>query len=295
MAKVTSIPEFCGRLVNKKDFDLIDEITESYALSRNELAHTICELLDWTRPNGNLKHQEAFAYLEKLDSMGLIKLPPLQTTANLKGKFSGSKRTKKCERGSEIVGSVRDILPITLTQLTSKDDREHWRELIDRHHYLGFKRPFGARLFYFIKGGETQGILGCIQVSSPAWSLEMRDTWLGWDATTRKQNLQHIVQNSRFLILPWIKVKGLASHSLSLLSKRVAADWKQRYAVEPVLLESFVDTTCFEGTCYKAANWICLGETKGRGRMDRHTKREKTIKTVWVYPLKRNFKKRLCA
>jgi len=288
------IPPFCGRSVTADDFQLIQEILQTYSsFSRFELACTISELLNWTRPNGKLKDRETVEYLEKCEELGLVCLPKLQSIKNHKGRHTGSKRTQQGAEGEEINYPLKDLQPIELELIDTKKDREFWRELIDRYHYLGFKRPFGGRLFYFARSRTTGQLVGCLQVSSAAWALEQRDRWLGWDQETRKINLSQVVQNSRFLILPWVKVKGLASHVLSLLSKRIADDWEHHYAIRPVLMESFVDTTCFEGTCYRAANWIDLGETKGRGRMDTKHRNNQSIKRVWVYPLHRHFKKTL--
>ena len=293
---ITKLPLFCGIEVSSEDFELIQEIVETYdSFSRYELACTVCELLDLSRPNGNLKEQEATAYLNKLEKLGLIRLPELRINISQKGKHTGSKRTNRGEAEPEIQCELKDLQPVELEPAESKSDREYWRELIDRYHYLGYKRPFGGRIFYFVRSKKNDKVLGCLQVSSPAWALHERDKWLGWSEEIRKKNLQFIVQNSRFLILPWIKVKGLASHILSLLSKQIVTDWEKRFSLRPVLIESFVDTTLYEGTCYRAANWIHLGETQGRGRMDRYSKKEKTIKSIWVYPLQKNFRKQLTA
>jgi hypothetical protein len=131
---------------------------------------------------------------------------------------------------------------------------------------------------------------GCLQFSSPAWRVEARDQWIGWTDTVRKKRLQRIVNNSRFLILPSVQVKGLASHVLSLVSRQLPEDWYASYRVRPVLLETFVEQERYRGTCYRAANWICLGQTRGRGRMDRDHREGEPIKTVWVYPLDKRFR-----
>ncbi len=131
---------------------------------------------------------------------------------------------------------------------------------------------------------------GGMQFSSPAWRVEARDQWIGWTDTVRKKRLQRIVSNSRFLILPSVQVKGLASHVLSLVSRQLAEEWYASYRVRPVLLETFVEQERYRGTCYRAANWICLGQTRGRGRMDRDHREGEPIKTVWVYPLDKRFR-----
>ena len=129
--------------------------------------------------------------------------------------------------------------------------------------------------------------------SSPAWKVGVRDAWIGWDTTTRERHLQKVVQNSRFLILPWCKIQGLASHVLGLASRRIGKDWTETFHVTPVMLETFVEMNRFNGTCYRAANWINVGETQGRGRMDRTHKKSEPVKSVWVYPLVRNYQKAL--
>jgi hypothetical protein len=161
-----------------------------------------------------------------------------------------------------------------------------------RHHYLGFRVPFGASLRYLIQIRTAQGptVAGGLQFSSPAWRVEVRDQWIGWEERSRQKGLQRIVSNSRFLILPSVQVKGLASHVLSLASRQLTKDWYARYRVRPVLLETFVEQNRYRGTCYRAANWICLGQTRGRGRMDRHHQHRQPVKSVWVYPLDKRFR-----
>lgn len=153
---------------------------------------------------------------------------------------------------------------------------------------LGDKQVFGSRLAYFIKSRET--ILGCLQFSASSWALSTRDEWIGWKVQDRKQRLQLIVNNSRFLILPWVSVKNLASKVLSLAIKQLQEDWLREYCYAPVLLETFVDTSHFAGTCYKASNWTYLGETQGRGRMDRKKEYALSRKAIYMYPLQKDFK-----
>jgi hypothetical protein len=142
---------------------------------------------------------------------------------------------------------------------------------------------------------EKSTNLGCIQFSSPAWKIAVRDEWIGWKDWQRQKNLQKIICNSRFLIFPWVKVKNLASHALSLAVARISKDWEGVYGYQPVLLETMVDQNRFAGTCYKAGNWLYVGNTKGRGRMDRENKGQKlTVKKVFVYPLIKNWREELC-
>jgi hypothetical protein len=231
--------------------------------------------------------------LAKLEGMGEIELPELRQTKP-RGARTHVPRSSRGEQGEAVVGTVRDIAPVELFVVTEEQDRLLWRELVGRYHYLGFKVPFGGQLRYLIRG-EGSRLLGCLQMSSPAWRVAPRDEWIGWDDSQREQGLQRIVNNSRFLILPWVKVKNLASHALSLLARRVATDWKAAYGVEPVLLETFVDSRRFRGTCYRASSWIWLGATQGRGRMDRDRSRVGAEpKETFVYPLIRDARRQLC-
>jgi hypothetical protein len=177
----------------------------------------------------------------------------------------------------------------------TKKERDLWNEFIERHHYLGYKRPFGAHQRYFIvsKSGEDRR-LGCLLFSASAWALDCRDAWTGWSKRDRSKRLHLIVNNSRFLLFPWIRVKNLASHVLSLAVKRVPKDWEERYRYRPVLLETFVDPEQYEGTSYQAANWIFLGRTTGRGRMDsQHKRHGLSPKLIYVYPLEKHFRSHL--
>jgi hypothetical protein len=195
-----------------------------------------------------------------------------------------------------IQGSVQDVVPVRLKRVESAQDLARWKELLARHHYLSFRVPFGASLRYLIQITTAEGwtVTGCLQFSSPAWRLEVRDQWIGWSDRTRQKHLQRIVSNSRFLIVPSVQVRGLASHVLSLASRQLPEDWYQSYRVWPVLLETFVEQERYRGTCYRAANWICLGQTRGRGRMDCHHQNNEPVKTIWVYPLDKRFRQILC-
>ena len=164
-----------------------------------------------------------------------------------------------------------------------------------RYHYLGHRVPFGAHLRYLVFASRpARAVVGCLQFSSPAWRMAARDRWVGWDDRTRARNLQHVVNNSRFLLLPWVAVSNLASAVLSRGLSQLVADWPRHYHLEPWLVETLVDARRHHGGCYRAANWVALGVTSGRGRMDRHGRRTgEAPKTVLVYPVVRDAKRRL--
>jgi Domain of unknown function (DUF4338) len=213
---------------------LIHEVVESCSgLSRKELAQTICELLRWKRPSGRLKAQECWEFLERLEAAGALALPEKQRTRPV-GSHTIVPVTARGDRGQDLVGEVGDFAPIEIDAVETPDQRLLFRELVGRHHYLGHKVPFGAHLRYLLYASRpARTVVACIQVSSPAWRMAVRDAWIGWDDTTRQQNLPRLVNNSRFLILPWVRVKNLASTALALAARRVAVDWPRRSAGWP--------------------------------------------------------------
>jgi Domain of unknown function (DUF4338) len=286
-------PAFCGSAVSDEDWSVLLEIVDSCKLSRHELARTICEGLGWVRASGRLKARECYEYLERLEAKGLVQLPPRRETRPRGRKtsivFSDAGR-EQLQREADLA----EVAPVTLGLVSNAEDRALWRELIERYHYLGHKVAYGAHLRYLVYISKPQRALaGCLQFSSAARWLLARDRFIGWDEATRKANLCRLVNNSRFLILPWLRVKGLASHVLSLSARVVVDDWEEAYATRPVLLETFVERDRFEGTCYLAANWEQVGETAGRGRMDRENRWAQPPKRCLVYPLVRDFRRQL--
>lgn len=283
--------QFCGEALSREQLTLIKKIVSRYSgFGRNEIANTLCELLDWVRPNGKLKTVECRLFLEELEKRNLIQLPAQDPRGRKKGKSKQIELTAISATNQILEGELSEFKPINLRQVSSNEDRKLFRELIERYHYLGYRTPFGANLCYFIEITQpSPTVIGCIQLSSPAWRMAARDRWIGWEDAVRARQLQRIVNNSRFLILPSVKIKNLASHVLSLMSRCIVLHWQERYSVRPVLLESLVDSQQFSGTCYKAANWIELGATSGRGREDsNHERHGSAPKTLFVYPLQRN-------
>jgi hypothetical protein len=290
--------KFCGQPVSPEDLELIREVVETCSgLSRMELARTVCDLLEWERVNGALKARECREFLEGLEARGFLRLP-----AARKGRPIGSvTRVPETDQGAPqdpIVGTVRDVKPVRMDLVEDSASRLLWRELVGRYHYLGHKVPFGAHLRYvfYISHPARDTLAGCIQVSSPGWHMAARDRWIGWDHETRIRNLQQIINNSRFMILPWVQVRNLASTLLALAARQVPDDWERRYGIRPVLMESLVDPSRYAATCYRAANWLELGTTTGRGREDRdRTRTTLAPKRVLVYPLVPDARERLCA
>jgi hypothetical protein len=183
--------------------------------------------------------------------------------------------------------------PLELALVEGAAESRLWREHVERYHYLGCRVPFGANLRYWVRNRQRE--LACLLWTSPAWKMKPRDVWIGWSDEQRQRNLQRIVNNGRFLILPHVRVKGLASKILARSARQLAQDWQRHYGHRPLLLETLVDADRFRGTCYRAANWICVGQTTGRGRMDREHKADgRAIKGIYVYPLVGDARRRLC-
>ena len=286
--------KFCGQIVKNQQLFEIAEIIETFPnLSRTELANTVCELFSWKRPTGRLKSVECRQFLERLDEKGIISLPACRKQYTNRG-AAEVQRTGKADIQPTISAKLKELSPILLIRVETREQRQLWYEYVDRYHYLGYQVPFGAQLRYFIKSGAYDDILGCFQFSSPAWKMAPRDRWIGWTDEQRKVNLQKIINNSRFLIFPWVSVKNLASSVLALAVKTIPDDWQRCYGYRPVLMETLVDRKRFKGTCYKAANWVHMGQTTGRGRMDRDNNQQgASVKEIFVYPLTPRFRQEL--
>lgn len=281
-----TIRVFSGRTISPEDIELIKWVRKTYPkLPRHELAGTVCEILNWNTASGRAKRIQCMECLEALEAEGIIQLPPVNTAMQRSGKVN----IPNIEFDTtEIIGNITEYESVKLSIAQSGRDLKRWRAYVNQYHMLGDKTVFGSRLQYFVKSGDIE--LGCIQFSASSWALENRDAWIGWNEADRKARLNLIVNNSRFLIFPWVHIKNLASKALSLVAKQIQEDWLREYCYAPVLLETFVDLEHFKGICYKAANWTCLGETKGRGRMDRHTERAISKKAIFMYPLQNDFK-----
>ena len=198
---------FSGRAFSVQEVTLIREIVRDCSgLSRMELARTVCELLRWRRPNGKLKARECREFLERLDAGGALVLPD-KRQGRATGSVTRVPRTAAGEPGRPLLGSVRDVEPLAVERVREPADRLLFRELVGRYHYLGHRVPFGAHLRYLVFASRpARAVVGCLQFSSPAWRMAARDRWIGWDDPTRARNLQRVVSNSRFLLLPWVAV-----------------------------------------------------------------------------------------
>jgi len=281
---------FCGRELKAEELDLIRQITRDFStLSLTELAHTVCELLEWRRPNGGLKSPECYDFLQALHGRGWLPWLSLQPK---KLRPRATVWDERSDAQASLTGAIGDYLPVQLQLLDNTDDRRLFRQYIQRYHYLGYKVPYGAQLRYLVHT-PSQDVLACLLFTSAAWKMAPRDHWIGWSDQARRANLSRVVNNARFLILPWVEVPHLASHVLSLAARRLPTDWQAAYGVEPLLLETLVDRP-YTGTCYRAANWICVGQTQGRGKLEKQHRQTCPVKQIWLYPLDPHFRKILC-
>jgi hypothetical protein len=298
LPRITYPITFNGRTFPVEELDVIQSLTRDCAgLPRTELASTLCELLDWRRPTGKLKTHEGRLLLEHLATKGLVTLPLVREALAHRGPRTPP-RSAQGAPAPAVVGAVRTLLPLALEVVPPgrHGPSRLWRELIGRYHYLGERVPVGATLRYVVRSAQDPDqVLACLGWTSAAWKITVRDRWIGWSEAQRRQALPYVVNNSRFLILPWVQVADLASHILARCARQLPHDWAARYGVRPLLLETLVDPARFRGTCYRAANWLSLGATVGRGRMDRaNVLTGHAPKLVYVYPLGRDVQTRLC-
>jgi len=267
-------------------------VAQQPELSRRALSRQVCQWLDWRSPNGRLKEMSCRLALAGLARRGLLSLPPSKPIESLSRTAPAGDALPPIEPLSAPLAQLGAIELVLVRSRHSRAARL-WRALMHAHHYLGAGPLCGAQLRYLVRS-EHHGIVGALAFSSPAWRLAARDRFIGWSEAARRANLSAVVANSRFLIAPQVQVPNLASHVLGLAAKRVAQDWTARYGQVPLLLESFVESQRFAGTCYRAANWQHVGLSAGRGRQDRERRHALPLKDIYLYPLQHDWRTRLC-
>jgi len=279
--------KLCGRPFDGADLETIRrEIVAANPPLRSEIARQVCRALQWTGALGRPKLMSARVGLLRLHRAGLIDLPaPSRGNGNGRGLVHGP---DVWPEPVPVQGTAGQLSRLRLEAVQDKRASRLWNGLIERYHYLSYTPLPGAQLRYLIE--SDQGVLGAIGFGAAAWKVAARDRWIGWEAPCREAHLGRVLNNARFLILPWVQVKNLASKVLALAAKRMPDDFAARYGERPVLLETFVEIPRFRGTCYRAANWQWLGETTGRGKLDRHHRAALPRKAVYVYPLAANFR-----
>lgn len=276
-----------GRVFCEDDIHRVSDIIEQNpGATRADLSRIVCRDLGWTHDDGRLKETRSRVAMLRMHERGLIVLPEAKRNPQKKTGYAPTPETDPCP---EITDGVKTLAPLEVTVVDSRTRKlsNKWNTYTDRYHYLGFRATSGHQIRYLISSGDRD--LALFNFSSPAWKVQCRDQWIGWSAEVREKNLKYVINNSRFLILPWVKSKNLASCILGSIGRRVQRDWEIRYGYRPVLMETFVDTERFKGTCYKAANWKLLGRTQGRGKYDRFNKKEISIKEIFVQPLQEDW------
>jgi Domain of unknown function (DUF4338) len=276
--------------ITTTEIELIQKlISANPTWGRKRLSIELCQIWSWYHQDGHPKEISCRDLLRRLDTKGLIALPPRLTKSFLK---PGRKNHIQLmlHDTTEISGDIRDILPVRIEIVPEGTFQgQEFKSLIEQYHYLGFDRTVGENLKYMAYNRQGK-LLACLLFGSAAWACAPRDQFIGWNVTSRRNHLIYTTNNTRFLIFPWVKVPHLASHILGLTVRRIALDWQRKYGHSLYLLETFVEKDRFKGTCYKAANWIHVGETTGRSRNDRYNTLQVPIKEIYLYPLNRHFR-----
>jgi len=284
-----------GRLLQPQDLCWLHNMIQDHPdWSRHKITKHICNHWEWRTHSGQLKTFAARSMIDKLEQQGLLDLPPIRTAFRRKPRPPFPKEfiapaLKPVEK------SLRSLTPLSI-QIPAPNSYEEncVGYYLNCHHYLGFNRTVGENVKYLVQDQSGQDI-ACLLFGSAAWKTAPRDAFIGWDRETRKANVNLITNNTRFLILPQVHVPHLASHILGAIMRRIKQDWITKYAHPIHLVETFVERNLFKGTCYRAANWHCVGQTKGRSRQDgRNTQLSVPIKDILLYPLSKNFQQVLC-
>jgi hypothetical protein len=283
---------YCGREFSPAELEGIRRlVAEDPPRSRADISRLLCRLLGWYKPDGGLKQMSCRVALLRMQKDGLIRLPPPRTQNGNGTRYA--RRTAAAEPRSPVVLDSGCFSQLRLEVVSAGKESALWNEFIARYHYLGYRALAGAQLRYLVRYQSEE--LACLGFAAAAWKLAPRDRFIGWTDEQRKRRLHLVVGNARFLILPWVRSRNLASKILSLVVSRLPADWQVRYGYRPVLLETFVESARFRGTCYQAANWIHIGVTQGRGKLDVKNEYGLPKKDIWLYPLTKDFKTILCS
>jgi hypothetical protein len=281
-----------GRRVSADDIDAIKQLIEKNPTwHRTRLSQEICLQWNWRRANGGLKDIACRSLLRKLEELAKIRLPKAQRKNP--NQYRNRYIQPVLHSKEPIEGQLKGLSPVEIRVVERGYGLKLFKYLISKYHYLGWSGTVGENLKYLVFD-NCQRVLGCMMFGAAAWKVLPRDQFIGWSHEIRKRNLAYIANNNRFLILPWVKVPHLASHILGRISRRLNSDWQQKYNHAIYLVETFVEKERFVGTCYKASNWIYLGETQGRGKLDVKMEYRLPIKDIHVYPLHRRFRQRLC-
>lgn len=278
------------RLIRDEDLELIRRLLQQEGQrGRAHISRRLCRLWDWRQPNGRYREIACRDVLRRLEAKELIQLPPMLCGARRPG-YQNKTHCPKNLDTSALAGELRQFRSgLCVQQVQGTPQESDYNGLIGAYHYLGYQQPTGSQLKYLVCWQDRP--LACLSFGPAAWKVASRDRFIGWSESLRQRNLGGLVNNDRFLILPWVRIPHLASHLLGRCLRRLPQDWMQVYCQSVVLVETFVERARFAGTAYAAANWICLEATQGRGRNDRFKQAAAPIKTLWVYPLCPDFRR----
>jgi hypothetical protein len=278
-------------LTNERIEEIQRLLLENPDIKRTQLSKRICELWGWQSPSGQLKDISCRDMLRMLDKTGIINLPP----AVMSGRKPGARITLEyySHDNTPIECYLNMLTPLSVDAVEGSTQLKEFKSLINEYHYLGLKTTVGENMKYIVRSASGK-TLACLLFGSAAWSCRDRDIYIGWDKDRRRQSLHFLSNNHRFLVLPWIHVPCLASHTLSVISKRISNDWETKYGHPLYALETFVEAPArFRGTVYQAANWIHVGRTTGRGRDGGHHNTILPEKDIYIYPLNKKYKRLL--
>jgi hypothetical protein len=287
----------CGRTILEEDLQLIRSlIRQHWAKGRSFISQELCRIWQWRQPNGYLKDTLCRRLLLELERSSLIELPPrICNNINNPKRSIRVKQPKIAISTTPISGKLHELAPFQLQGVTRTPEEPLWNWLIHKYHYQGYRLLVGSKLKYlaYLNDSTQRVPVACLGWGSAVWRLKCRDHFIGWNEAQRRKNLPHLVNNLRFLVLPWVSIKYLASHLLSLNIKRLYADWQRVHGSPIYLLETFVERDRFSGTCYRASNWIYVGQTKGSAKSGTNHYFHGNIKDVYLYPLTSHFRDRL--
>ena len=288
-----------GRHIGEKEIEQVRALIAGHPeWHRRRISEQLARLWDWYNPAGQLKDMAARTLLLKLEACGWITLPARRRAPPSRHAHKPVGESEWfSEPATPIHSGLAGVLPLSIQEISRQKQPGRssiFTRLLARHHYLSHRGTVGENLQYLVADGEGNS-LACVLFGAAAWQCKARDQDIGWDAPARQRGLGYVTNNTRFLILPWVHVPHLASHVLGRITRRLSSDWQAKYGHPIHLLETFVDTSRFAGTCYRAANWRMVGVTTGRTRQNKTMTPQAAPKAVWLYPLRKNFREALCA
>lgn len=287
---VSKTNHYCGRNFSDEEISWIrDLIAREPQANRARLSELVSEGLAWLRPDGRLKKMSCRVAMLRMQRDGLISLPPPRNR-NGNGR-TRPELTTASEPREPVTCPAGSLGKLVFQRVEKPQDSRLWNELIERYHYIGYKPLSGDQIRYLVIGDGN--LLSALGFGSAAWKIAPRDSFIGWSLEQRRRNLHLVVNNARFLIFPWVTSRNLASRILAGVLRHLPQDWQARYGYRPVLLESFIDRDRFRGTCYRAANWVLVGQTQGRGKLDRQHQYSLPVKDIFLYPLDKSFRQKL--